>query len=135
VIDASTLMSIVAIISFTISGLPQDRPVVSPLAVPPAAGTSFQFFPGGGQNFDRLPRGGQNMKNTKFCRQKHQQVTIFQNQGGKDAPLPPPQNDVPDQLDGTPPPVGVYILLGNSHPSLGICEQFWRCPLPWEVIF
>jgi len=47
-------------------------------------GTSFQFFPGGGGKIltDFLEAGGQNMKNTKFCRQKHQKVTIFKNQGG-----------------------------------------------------
>jgi len=55
------------------------------------AGTSFQFSPrGGGQNFERLPRGGvQNMKKTKFCVQKHKQITFFQNQGSPS--LPPPK--------------------------------------------
>jgi len=34
------------------------------------------------------------MINTNFCRQKHQKVTIFQNQGGGQMP-PSPPNDVP----------------------------------------
>jgi len=44
------------------------------------------FSRGRGQNFDRLLRGGQNRKNTTFCWQKHKKVTIFQNQGGANAP-------------------------------------------------
>jgi len=57
------------------------------------SGTSFQFFPGGGNILTEFLGGGQNMKNTKFCRQKHKKVTIFQNQGRQMAS--PPPNDVP----------------------------------------
>jgi len=54
-----------------------------------APGTSFQFFSGGGQHFDQLPRGGAKYKKpTKFCSQKTQKITIYQNPGeGKMPPL------------------------------------------------
>jgi len=55
-------------------------------------GRHFSFFQGG-QSFDRLPNrgGGQNIK-FKKSRQKHQKVTIFQNQGGgANATLVPPK--------------------------------------------
>jgi len=41
------------------------------------------------------------MKNTTFCRQKHQKIPIFQNQAGANAPpLPPFPNDVPGGQSG-----------------------------------
>jgi len=67
------------------------------------------FSRGGVQNFDRLPRGGQNMKNTKFCKQKHQKVTIFQNQAS------PPPNDVPENR----------ILVNILRPSLRSTLDVW----------
>jgi len=52
------------------------------------AGTSFQFFPGGGKILtELLGGGGQNMKN-KNCAQR-QKITVFQNQGGANAPPSP----------------------------------------------
>jgi len=54
-------------------------------------GRHFSLFSGVGKTLTDFLGGGQNMKNTTFCRQKHQKVTIFQNQGGN----APPANDVP----------------------------------------
>jgi len=69
-------------IKYTSRIIPAYRHIISKLFTY-SSGTSFQFFPGGGNILTYfLKGGGQNMKKTKFCKQKHKKVTIFQIKGG-----------------------------------------------------